>query len=87
MQTLKAMALIARAVELSEADFHGDALLEACRLASPDERQAVQCIVQSRAALIDHQPASAAEVMAALRAMVRGQCSPALANRHMHWAD
>lgn len=86
MHTLRAMALIARAVELSEADFHGDALVEACRHASPEERQAVLCIVQSRAALIG-QPASAAEVMAALRAMVRGQCAPALAASHTQWAE
>lgn len=80
MQTLRAMALIERAVELSESNFQGDALAEACRLASPDERQAVLCIVQSRAALLG-QPATPLEVMAALREMVRGPHAPELLMR------
>lgn len=77
MHTLRAMALIERAVELSESGFAGDALAEACRHASRDERQAVLCIVRSRQALL-RQPATFQEVMAALREMVRGTPSAVL---------
>ena len=71
MHTLRAMALIERAVELADAQFPGDALKEACRLASHEERLAVLCIVQSRPALFG-QPATPQQVIAALREMVRG---------------
>ncbi len=74
MNTLRALALIRRAVELSEAGFRGDALAEVCRFASEQERQAVQCIVQSRPAFFGHKP-TAQEVMAALRDMVRGEAA------------
>lgn len=72
MNTLRALALIRRAVELSEAGFRGDALAEVCRFASEQERQAVQCIVQSRPAFFGHKP-TAQEVMSALRDMVQGE--------------
>ena len=71
MQTLRAMALIERAVQLADAQFPGDALEEACRFASREERLAVLCIVQSRPALFG-QPATPRHVIAALREMVRG---------------
>lgn len=77
MQTLRAMALIQRAVELAEANFSGDPLAEACRSASREERQAVLCIVQSRAALMD-QPTTPQEVIAALHDMVRGKSAQPL---------
>ena len=48
-----------------------DALEEACRFASREERLAVLCIVQSRPALFG-QPAMPQQVIAALREMVRG---------------
>jgi hypothetical protein len=71
------MELIARAVELAEANFPGDPLAEACRFASPTERRAVLCIVRSRHAMFD-QPATQQEVIAALREMVRGKGSRTL---------
>lgn len=74
MNTLRALALIRRAVELSEAGFRGDALAEVCRFASEQERQAVQCIVQSRPTLFGHKPTSQ-EIMAALRDMVLGEAT------------
>ncbi|NML16786.1 hypothetical protein [Azohydromonas caseinilytica] len=77
MHTLRAMALIERAVELSESGFPGDALAEACSRASREERQAVLCIVRSRL-VQSGQPATPDEVMAALREMVRGAPSPVL---------
>lgn len=77
MQTLKAMQLIAQAVELSDAGFPGDPIKEACRSASRVEQDAVLCIVQSRVALLEH-PVTSQEVIAALRAMVRGEPPPAL---------
>ena len=58
-------------MELADARFPGDALEEACRFATPEERLAVLCIVQSRPALFG-QPATPQQVIAALRAMVRG---------------
>jgi hypothetical protein len=73
MQTLRAMALIEQAVKLADAKFPGDALEEACRFASREEKLAVLCIVQSRPAL-SGQPATPQQVIAALREMVRG-CS------------
>ena len=76
MHTLKALALIKRAIELSESGFTGDPLAEACQQASQDERQAVLCIVRSRQALLGS-PATPQELMAALREMVRG--APSLA--------
>ena len=69
--TLRAMALIEQAVELADAQFPGDALEEACRFASREERLAVLCIVQSRPALFG-QPATPPLVIAALREMMRG---------------
>lgn len=77
MHTLRAMALIERAVELADAQFPGDALEEACRFASREERLAVLCIVQSRPALFG-QPATPQQVIAALREMVRGVPAPTL---------
>ncbi|WP_029002035.1 hypothetical protein [Azohydromonas australica] len=71
MQTVRAIALIERAVELADARFPGDALEEACRFASREERLAVSCIVQSRPALFGHR-ATPQQVIAALREMVRG---------------
>jgi hypothetical protein len=71
MHTLRAMALIERAVELAEAHFPGDALEEACRSATREERLAVLYIVQSRPALFG-QPATPQQVITALREMVRG---------------
>jgi hypothetical protein len=65
------MALIKRAVELADAQFPGDALEEACRFATREERLAVLCIVQSRPALFG-QPATPQQVMSALRDMVCG---------------
>ena len=77
MQTLRAMALIERAVQLADAQFPGNALEEACRSASREERLAVLCIVQSRSALFG-QPATPQQVIAALREMVRGDPAQAL---------
>lgn len=77
MQTLRAMVLIERAVRLADAQFPGNALEEACRFASPEERQAVLCIVQSRPALFG-QPATPQQVMQALREMVRGDPAQSL---------
>jgi hypothetical protein len=74
MHTLRALALIERAVALADEQFPGDALEEACRFASREERLAVLCIVQSRPAL-SGQPATPQQVMAALREMVRGKPS------------
>ncbi len=77
MHTLRAMALIERAVGLADAQFPGDALEEACCFASREERLAVLCIVQSRPALFG-QPATPQQVIAALREMVRGVPAPTL---------
>ena len=77
MHTLKAMELIARAVELAEQNFPGDPLAKACRAASPQEKQAVLCIVRSRPALFGR-PVTPHEVLAALRDMVRGKPSPSM---------
>lgn len=38
MHTLNAMALIAHAVHLADSNFAGDALVEACRCASWEDR-------------------------------------------------
>jgi hypothetical protein len=65
MHTLRAMALIEQAVQLADAQFPGDALEEACRFASGEERLAVLCIVQSRPALFG-QPATPQQVIEAL---------------------
>jgi hypothetical protein len=65
------MALIKRAVELADAQFPGDALEEACRFATREERLAVLYIVQSRPVLFG-QPATPQQVISALRDMVRG---------------
>ena len=77
MHTLNAMALIAHAVHLADSNFVGDALVEACRCASWEDRQAVLCIVRSRL-VQSGLPATPAEVMSALREMVRGTPSVVL---------
>jgi hypothetical protein len=81
MHTLRALALIERAVTLADQQFPGDALEEACRFASKEERLAVLCIVQSRPAL-SGQPVTPQQVMAALREMVRGIPSKPRMARH-----
>jgi hypothetical protein len=58
VRTFCAVALTQRAVQLASARFPGDALEEACRFASREERLAVVYIVQSRPALFG-QPAQA----------------------------
>jgi hypothetical protein len=71
MHTLNAMALIARAVHLADSNFAGDALMEACRSASWEDRQAVLWIVRSRPELeLEAQP-TPEKVMQALREMLR----------------
>lgn len=73
MHTLNAMALIARAVRLADSHFVGDALVEACRSASWEDRQAVLWIVRSRPELeLEAQP-TPEKVLQALREMLRDQ--------------
>lgn len=80
MQTVRAIALIERAVQLADEQFLGDPLAEACRFASREERQAVLCIVRSRPALFDRPP-TPQNVMAALREMVRSKPAQTILQR------
>lgn len=73
MHTLNAMALIARAVHLADSDFAGDPLMEACRSASWEDRQAVLCIVRSRPTLSQEAHPTPEKVLEALRQMLREQ--------------
>jgi hypothetical protein len=73
MHTLNAMALIARAVHLADTKFAGDALMEACRCASWEDRQAVLCIVRSRPALSMEAHPTPQKVLQALRDMLHEQ--------------
>ncbi|MDZ5461300.1 hypothetical protein [Azohydromonas lata] len=73
MHTLNAMALIARAVHLADSDFAGDPLMEACRCASWEDRQAVLCIVRSRPMLSQEAHPTPEKVMQALRQMLHEQ--------------
>ena len=70
MHTLNAMALIAHAVHLADSNFVGDALVEACRCASWEDRQAVLCIVRSRPELSQEAHPTPEMVMQALRGML-----------------
>ncbi|NML18308.1 hypothetical protein [Azohydromonas caseinilytica] len=71
MHTLNAMALIAQAVHLADAHFDGDALMEACRCASWEDRQAVLWIVRSRPALSLEAHPTPQMVLQALREMLQ----------------
>jgi hypothetical protein len=75
MHTLNAMALIAQAVHLADTNFVGDPLMEACRCASWEDRQAVLCIVRSRPTLSQEAHPTPEKVMQALRQMLSEQPS------------
>lgn len=70
MHTLNAMALIAQAVHLADTHFAGDALVEACRCASWEDRQAVLCIVRSRPELSLEAHPTPQKVIDVLRGML-----------------
>lgn len=70
MHTLNAMALIAQAVHLADTHFVGDPLMEACRSASWEDRQAVLWIVRSRPELSLEAHPTPQKVLDVLREML-----------------
>ena len=80
--TMRAMALIERAVELADAQFPGDALEEACR-SRPVRRGWLCCASCSharRCSALFGEPATPQQVIAALRETVRGAPARLLAS-------